>query len=229
MPVNAVIAASAKNPPTVVLPPPLAANVSVPANSSTASTRGTVGWSFTSTRLDLDQENHLLLVQGELINDTGSAQQLASVSGAFYNDQGQLMAESSYNASPIEVVPPGRRVPFELAVYAHQEAASYDLWASSSPSSYTPGQNFELLNVNEQNNGETHCLTGLLKSQSGGLKDYVVIVVTWYDDQDQVVKFKNHYETNVTELNDNQPQEFSLCTEAPVGQIARNELQTWGH
>jgi hypothetical protein len=36
-------------------------------------TRGTVGWSFTGTRLDADPETNLLMLHGELINETGSA------------------------------------------------------------------------------------------------------------------------------------------------------------
>jgi hypothetical protein len=102
------------------------------------------------------------------------------------------------------------------------------LWATSSPSSFTPHQDFEFINVNEQNNGQTRCLTGSLKNLGGGLKDYVVIVAIWYDEQDKVLKFSNHYETNLTELTGDQPLDFEVCVEALTGQVARYELRAWG-
>jgi hypothetical protein len=199
--------------------------VSAPVNSVM---RGTAGWSFAATRLDTDPKTNLLMLHGELINETGSAQQLSFVSGAFYDEQGQISAESTFNYSPLEVVPPTGRVPFELAVYSPQRTDTYDLWATSSPSSFTPRQDFEFLNVTEQNKGQTRCLTGSLKNLGGGLKDYLGVVAVWYDEQDKVLKFSNHYETDLTELTGDQPLDFEVCVEAFTGNIARHELRAWG-
>jgi hypothetical protein len=223
--------------PTASITPAAAARVAEPAGATPTPisapvhtvTRGTAGWSFIATRLDADQENNLLMLRGELINDTGSGQQLALVSGTFYDDQGQIIGESTYNYnSPVKVVPSGGRIPFELVVHSLQRTANYDLWATSMPASYSPRQDFEFLDVNEHKDGETHCLTGSLQNLGGGLKDHVVIIAIWYDAQGNVLKSSNHYETKLTELPGDKPLGFEICADALTGDIVRYELRAWG-
>jgi hypothetical protein len=68
-----------------------------------------------------------------LINETGASQKLRLVTGNFFDGQGQKLAGQANTVEfwPVEIVPPGGQVPFELAVDNLQAAADYKLWVYS--------------------------------------------------------------------------------------------------
>ena len=88
---------------------------------------------------------------GEMVNNTGSSQELTLVSGAFYDAQGQLIAgeESIIDYWPVDIIPPGGRLPFELTVLEIENAANFDLSVQSQPSGQTPHQNFEFSDLDQ--------------------------------------------------------------------------------
>jgi hypothetical protein len=185
----------------------------------------TPGWSFANVRTYTDQYAGGLLLYGNLVNDTGATQEISFITGAFYDDQGQVIASQERTTEywPVEVVPAGGRVPFELAVNGIQAAANFRLWANSVPSSQNPRQDFSFSGVEQWDDGRAYCLAGQLEN-SGGLDEDVVIAAVLYDSQGQVVNFGETYESEAGA----EPIGFEICVDPPNQNVARYELQAWG-
>jgi uncharacterized protein YraI len=188
------------------------------------------GWSFSATRLDTIPARKLLLLYGEMINDTGAAQQISFVTGTFYNGQGQVIAadKSTYGLWPTNIVPSGGHVPFALTVYDVQDATNFNLSVKAEPVDAAPRQDFEFVTVKENWPEGLYCLTGVLKNPGSRLTDYLVIVAILYDEQGKVLRFFNTRETAVTGVVGNQTLDFETCLEAPPANIARHQLLAWG-
>ncbi len=190
----------------------------------------TSGWSFASTRIN-DRSDDGLLLYGEVINDTGSTQELYYISGTFYNDEGQIIAGHNNTADfvPIYNISPGERVPFELIVNNIGSAAKFDLWARSESGGDAPRRdNFEFLDVTEQSEDDTYCLSGLLANRGDDLDDYVDIVAILYDDDDNVIKFNESYQTEVEDLSGDETLAFEICVDSLDDEVARYDLRAWG-
>ncbi len=172
----------------------------------------------------------MLVLYGEMINQTGVAQQVSSVKGTFYDGQGQVIAadKDTYGLWPTNVVPPGGHLPFALAVYDVPEAADFKLSVQSEVSNVSLRQDFEFGSVNEQKEDDEYCLSGALKNRGSQLTDYVVIVAILYDDQGKVLRFFNERETAVNEVVGDQTLDFETCLESPPDNVARHELLAWG-
>lgn len=218
--------ASNPTPTKVSLPAPPPTPTPVPAPTTPPQTPG---WSFAATRLEPAEDDSLLLY-GEMINDTGSAQELLFITGLFYNDQGQLVADdqSTYDYWPVDVVPPGGRVPFELAVNDIQSAANFELWAKSRTSSSTPRQDFELVEENEQVEESVYCLTGSLKNPGEALKNYLAVVVIVYDEAGNVLNFGDDYAADVESVSGDTPLEFEVCLNLPGQSVSSHQVLAWG-
>ncbi|MCG3211488.1 MAG: hypothetical protein FOGNACKC_05134 [Anaerolineae bacterium] len=190
----------------------------------------TSGWSFASTRISGRSDGGLLLY-GEVINDTGSTQELYYISGTFYNDGGQIIAGRSNTADfiPIDTLSPGERVPFELTVNNVDSAARFDLWARSGSGGNAPRRNnFEFLDVTEQHQNDTYCLSGSLANRGNDLDDYVDIVAILYDDRNNVIKFSESYQTEVEDLSGDETLAFEFCVDSLDDEVARYDLRAWG-
>lgn len=170
-----------------------------------------------------------MLIYGNILNNTGSAQILTSINGTFYDTQGQAIVGSTFDYWPAEIVPSGEHIPFELTVYDIQNIARFDLNVGSEPSDQPLRQDFELFDINQWNDEDgTYCLTGKLQNSGGVLQQYLVIIATFYDDQANVINFGNYYEPHTAELVDAQTLDFELCTDARSQEIANYDLQVWG-
>lgn len=112
---------------TTVLPKPTDSPAPQPTNTPTAPIVEDRAWSFDN--LSMATEEDVLVIYGEVINNTGASQQLDVMGGLFFDNQGQVIAddrniETHWSA---EVVPPGGRVPFEVVVDGIQTAADFKL------------------------------------------------------------------------------------------------------
>ena len=153
------------------------------------------GWSFANVRVYTGEIEAGLLLYGNLINNTGSAQELFFITGTFYDAQGQAIAdeESTYDYWPVEFIPPGARVPFELTVDGIQSTNNFDLRVDAEPSGEAPRQDFEFSDLYQETMEYGYCVGGTLRNPGGQLEDYLVIVAVLYDNQDQVVSFGEYY------------------------------------
>ena len=87
--------------------PAIPANV--PANPPTSTpVVETEGWAFANVQGYDDQYEDGLLLYGEVINNTGVAQQFEYISGTFYDAQGQIIADENSTGDywPFKLIPP---------------------------------------------------------------------------------------------------------------------------
>lgn len=188
------------------------------------------GWTFASIGRYPDQDDDSLLLYGNVINNTGSAQALTFITGTFYDGQGQVIADegSTFDYWPIETIPPGGQIPFELTIYDIQEAANFDLEVGAEESGRTPHQNFEFSQVIPTVEGETYCLTGKLQNLAEQLDDYLLLVLTLYDNQNSVINFGDYYASGIEGLVGDQTITFEICADTHTQEIANYNLQAWG-
>ena len=111
------------------------------------------------------------MLYGDLINNTGTAQDLTLMNGTFYDDQGQVMPDRPKFVSwPIETVAQGGRVPFELTVDGIYTAVNFKLDVEAEPSSQSPHQNIEFLDSNQRDEEGAYCVEGKLRSPGNSLR-----------------------------------------------------------
>ncbi len=202
---------------------PTAASTATPISNSS-------GWAFAGVRLYPDQNEDGLLMYGDMINNTGTTQGLAYVTGTFYDAQGQVIAgeDRTFDYWPVEAVPPTGQVPFELTVDGIQNAAKFDLSVKAEPISDTPRQDFEFLDVNQRDEDGAYCLEGKLRNPGDELQDYLVIVAVLYDNQDTMINFSDYTEFGPTEVRGDQTLDFEICADTLNQPVARYELRAWG-
>ncbi|MCK6628320.1 MAG: FxLYD domain-containing protein [Anaerolineae bacterium] len=232
------IPVTAPTDPVPTSPPPTSPPVTAPTTTSVPNPSfaptptvtpipETPGWAFAKIRTYNDEYEGGLILYGELVNDTGAPQEIAYITGAFYDPQGQIIADSDSTTEywPLEIVPPGGRTPFELAVNGIQAAANFKLWANSTTTSQSPRQDFNFEGVEQWSAAEDYCLTGQLQNPGGELHDFLVIAAVLYDSQGNVVNFGETYESA---LEGGETLDFEICIEPPNQNAARHELYAWG-
>ncbi len=171
-----------------------------------------------------------MVLYGDLLNNTSFSQKLDYIFGTFYDAQDQVIAdeENTFDYWPINIVPPGGLIPFELTVEDIQSVANFDLKVESEPSDETLRQDFELSDLDQSNMGSHYCVTGKLRNQGGALQYSLTIVLVLYDDQDKVVNFGDYAERSPAAVVDDQALDFEVCADALDQSIARHELRAWG-
>jgi hypothetical protein len=218
-----------ESPPTPAPQAPLLAEPPASPTPMPASTviSGPAGWAFTGVRLSPDQEAGGLILYGNAINKSGAAQELSAVTGIFYNDQGQVIADASktYAYWPSYVVPAGGSMPFELSVEDITSAARYDLKVEAEPNNETPRQDFEFAGVNQWTEEDTYCVEGVVHNSGSPLAKYLVVAAVLYDSQNNLVNFSDAGELDQEAGND---APFEICVDLANQQVARHELQAWG-
>ncbi len=191
------------------------------------------GWTFANIRLttDPDESDPNILVFGEVINHSGVVQEIAAITGLFYDAQGQVIAneENTTDYWPVEAIPVGGRMPFEMVVIGIQSAASYKLRVESSVGPDLPRQNFEFSEVTQTNESGNYCVGGKVRNPGEALKSYLTIVVTLYDSQNRVINFGSDEKVGVTTLVGDRTVNFRICITPPNQDTARYDLQAFGY
>lgn len=169
-------------------------------------------------------------LHGNLVNNTNASQELAFITGTFFDAQGQIIAEqeSVIDLWPSELIPAGGRMPFQLIFDSAQNVDTYELHVEVRASNETLVDDFEFLDSYQQNSEEAYCVGGAVKNNSGQLQNYVLIMVTLYDNQNQVIGFGDYYEPEPGDLIGSQTLDFEICTAPPGRPVARYDLQAWG-
>jgi hypothetical protein len=186
------------------------------------------GWVFASVRLYPDDDN--LLLYGNAINNTGSLQTIESISGAFYDNNGKTVSNDDevYTYWPINDVPPGSSVPFELiAENLDDDVADFKLSTEAEPSNDAPRQDFQFADVKQWTEHDTYCVSGAVQNP-GELKDYLVVAVILYDAQDNIVKFSDSGVFDSGDGIDGENSPFEICIDPPNQDVARYEVEAWG-
>ncbi len=201
-----------------------------PAPTATAAPNiDTPGWDITGIRLSTEQFDDRVALYGNLINNTGSAQEIASITGTFRDAEGQDIAnaENIIDYWPLELIPPGAQMPFELTVWDIQSVANFDLRVVAEPSSQTLRQDFEFSELDQWADGSgEYCVAGNIGNLGDAWEEawqgYLVIVVTLYDSQDKVISFGEE-----GSIAGGDTLSFEICSQTFNQEVARYELGAW--
>jgi hypothetical protein len=167
---------------------------------------------------------------GDVVNNTGSSQQISQVTGTFYDGQGQVIAgpDSTHDFRPVEVVPAGGQMPFELDVYGVQGAQDFDLQVMSQSTGDTPRQDFEFLEVTTSTTNGSYCVTGKLRNSGNRLSHYLVISAALYNSEDRIINFDSLNVPTPGLVVGDKALSFSLCIETFDQEVADYAVQAWG-
>ena len=165
-------------------------------------------------------------------NNTGLPQTTLYESAQIYNLNHQLIDNGIDVLShvPVDTIPPGGRVPFELAVESGQPIFRLNLFAMSEPASNPPRQNFDVSNVSQWiSKTNAYCLSGNITNPASPLEDYLVVMAVAYNDQNTVANFGEYSVSAPQTINDGGKSNFEMCLD-PLGQnIARHQVSVVGY
>lgn len=215
------------------VPTALPSPTSVPMSDSTAeptttSVSAPPGWVFASVRLYPDDDN--MLLYGNAINNTGSLQTIESITGAFYDKNGKTVSDDDevYTYWPVNDVPPGSSVPFELvAENLDDDVVDFKLSAEAELGRDAPRQDFQFADVKQWTERDSYCVSGAVQN-AGELNDYLVVAVILYDAQDNIVKFSDSGVFDAGDGIDEENSPFEICIDPPNQDVARYEVEAWG-
>lgn len=143
------------------------------------------GWRVANVCVFLEEET-LWRVFGELTNETGSSQEEVQVMVTFFAaDDSSLAGDSGY--VPVNVIPVGATVPFDIVVESPTVPAEYGFDSSSTPSVATLRDNLQVSNAQLTVAGDEALITGQVYNPGPDLVDYVELIATLYDEQGAVV------------------------------------------
>ncbi|MCB0225406.1 MAG: DUF3426 domain-containing protein, partial [Anaerolineae bacterium] len=187
-------------------------------------------WVFMGVQISYQDEEGVI-IDGDIINNTDAPQDIVKLTGTIYDSQGQGVADVDNDAAaywPLETVPPGGQVPFEMTIYQIQDIANFDLDVVAQPSRETPRQDFELADLDPSIDEGNYCVTGKLWNRGDPLLDYLLVLVILYNDQDKVVNFGTYQGNSPEEVQNDDALNFEVCTDSYNQQIARHELRAIG-
>jgi len=187
------------------------------------------GWSFAGIRSSIDQGNATVL--GELINNTGAPQTEVQVSAILYDQYDRVIIDGidTLDYVPVDIVPVGARIPFELVVESDQSIYRIDLVSLSAPADSAPRQDFQFASVSQRiDQAGLYCIGGIVKNLGSPLAEQLIVLATTYDSHGQVVSFGEHAEGSPGRVSADQTSPFEICID-PVGQqITSHELRAVG-
>jgi hypothetical protein len=201
-----------------------------PSNPEPTPKAEVAGWSFRGVQTWLEKGN--AVVFGELINNTGTPQQGVDISGVFYDRADQVIRDEIETLShvPVDIVPVGAHIPFELVIESNEPIYRLDLVARSIPASEPPRQDFQFSNVNlSTNDPNMYCLEGQVQNPGANLVDSLVIMIVGYNDQGNVVNFGEYSPVAPEGVVGEQRSPFRMCLDPLEQQITRHELRAVGY
>jgi hypothetical protein len=122
----------------------------------------------------------------------------------------------------------GGRLPFELFVDGIDRATRFDLSLRADPDREAPHQDFEFSEAEQWDDEGDYCLAGTVQNQGKDLKEYLVIALVLYDDQDKVINYGDYEMSDPADVADEQGTSFEACAGPPNHDVERYELVAWG-
>lgn len=165
---------------------------------------------------------------GEIINTTAQDQQVAAVTGQFFDAQGaRLPAVITAAYYPQTVIPANGRAPVELTLSNAAAVNRWSLMVDSLPA-LTPIR-YDLVISNELATADVDsvCLSGTIRNGGAPLAGPLVMAVVLYDANGAVVNFKDYAQdvpngqTGAAGLN------FEICVPPPLDGVATWQTYAW--
>lgn len=174
-------------------------------------------------------EDEAYRVFGEAVNNTGQTQDIETITGQFYNAQGQLIAgEDDVEAAfPVSVVAPGWRVPFDLYVDNAQSADRFELSVVATPSPTILRSDFATSGLSAAMENTNYCVRGTLQNPGPRPQSSVTLVAVIYDAQNRVINY-GYSLRPASAVPENSSTEVKVCVPEPNANVASQTLTAWG-
>jgi hypothetical protein len=199
-----------------------------PPGSTPVAVAPAEGWTFEGVRVQPHPDQGWLLVYGEAINESGQSQSILGLQGTFYDAQGQPLTIDEYEDYwPIETLPDGHRMPFELTLYGPAAVEQVELQIITEPGSESLRTGLEISDLEGRESNEEFCVWGQIRGPEPPLAEYAMVAVVLYDDDDRVINWGIGYQP--AEAFDGQDSvQIGACAERYNHLVARYELRAWG-
>jgi hypothetical protein len=177
--------------------------------------------------MTIDQENAHII--GEMVNNTGAPQTDIQVASIVYGANNRVITDQAemIDYVPVEVVPVGAHIPFELIVSAQEAIYRVDLTGVSYPAEAAPRQDFQFAGVNQWIEESLYCLGGKVQNNAP-LGEYLIILAVTYNNSGQVVSFGEYAEGDPESIGAGQTAPFELCIDPSGQNIVHHELKAVG-
>ncbi|MDX1520665.1 MAG: hypothetical protein R3264_03480 [Anaerolineae bacterium] len=210
-------------------PLPTPTITSTPPGSTPVAVESAAGWSFEGVRIQPDPDLGGLTIYGEAINGSGAAQSILGLQSTIYDLQGQeIPKEIIDDYWPIETVPDGGRIPFELTLLGPSQADRVELQIVTEPGNQPPRTDFELFDLEGADVETEFCVTGRARNLGQPLDSYLIAVAVLYDQDERVINWGLGYQSAPADLTGEATVVVSACAERFNNVVARYELRAWG-
>lgn len=210
-------------------PAPTATVTPTPPGSTPVAVEPAGDWTFEGVRIQPDLGLGDLTVYGEAINNSDVPQRILGLQSALYDSQGQaIIPKETSDYWPIETVPPGGRMPFELTVTGPTEADRVELQIATETGDQPPRLDFELTELEGIQTESEYCVKGSVRNLGQPLDSYLMVVAVLYDDDDRVINWGIGYQPASADLVGDETVAVSACAERFNQIVARYELRAWG-
>ena len=199
-----------------------------PPGSTPVAVEAAEGWSFEGVRVQPGPDLRWLLVYGEAVNQSGASQSVLGIQGTFYDAQGQPLTLDDYDEYwPMETLPDGGRMPFELTLYGPTAVDRVELQISTEPGDEALRTDLEITEVEGQENDENFCVAGQVRRPEPPLAHHAMVVAILYDADDRVINWGMGYEP-ANAFEGQEAVRMFACVERYNHVVARYELRAWG-
>ena len=150
-------------------------------------------------------------VSGEVINEGDGFAMFVIIVATFYNSSNVVVAtENAY--SRLDVIPPGRKSPFEILLLDEAQSAKVDHYSLTGDFNYAGPINEGLQILSNNSHIDTYGwlhVVGEIKNIATGPANFVEVIATFYDSTGKVVASDFTY-SNPSDLNGSQTASFEL-------------------
>jgi hypothetical protein len=169
------------------------------------------------------------MIYGEAINDSGKPQRILGLQGNYYDAQGgKIIPEDTSDYWPIETVPNGWLMPFELTLTGPTAVERVELQVITEDSDESLRTDFELSELQGVPSDDEYCVTARIRNLGQALDAYLMVVAVLYDSEDQVINWGIGYQPAPDNLVGAETVIASACAEHFNQVVARHELRAWG-
>jgi hypothetical protein len=187
------------------------------------------GWTFEGVRVQVDAALGGLLIYGEAINNTAAPQRILGLLGTYYDAQGgAITPQESSDYWPIETVPPGWRMPFELTLIGPTAVDRVELQVTTEDSDEPLRTDLELSELAGAPSDDEYCVIGRARNLGQPLESYLMVAVVLYDSEERVINWGIGYQPAQDSLVGDETAAVSACAEHYNQVVARHELLAWG-
>ena len=210
-------------------PAPTATVTPTPPGSTPMAVEPDAGFTFEGVRIQPDQGSESLLIYGEAVNNTSAALRILGIDGTYFDAEGGAISPQEVSDYwPIESVPPGWRMPFELTLSGITLVDRVELQVITEDSDNSLRTDLAISEVEGTLHDGEYCVLGSVRNPGQPLTSHIMVVGVLYDEQDQVINWGIGYQPAPENLTGDESVVASACAEHFNHIVDRYELRAWG-